>query len=59
MMIDFMVIGERMFLVAQSITGRLYSILLAPPTAHVVVQINDNYDVVAFLSDEGTKLRLV
>ena len=62
--------------VAQSITGRIYSILLAPLTAHVVVQKGDNFfetfiprneaeklrignEVIAFSSDDGTKIRLV
>ena len=62
--------------VAQAITGRVYSILLAPLTTHVVVQIDDNFletfiprneaeelrignDVVAFPSDDGTKIRLI
>jgi hypothetical protein len=29
--------------IARPITGRVYSILLAPLTAHVVVQVDDNF----------------
>ncbi len=43
---------------ARTITGRVYSILLAPLTAHVVVQVEDNF-VEAFIPrKEAEKLRV-
>jgi hypothetical protein len=44
--------------ITQTITGRVYSILLAPLTAHVVVQVEDNF-VEAFIPrNEAEKLRV-
>ena len=41
---------------AQSITGRIYSILLAPLTAHVVVQVDDNFLGTFISRNEAEKL---
>ena len=43
---------------AQSITGRVYSILLAPLTAHVVVQVDDNFLGTFIPRNEAEKLRV-
>jgi hypothetical protein len=44
--------------IARPITGRVYSILLAPLTAHVVVQVNDNFLETFIPRSEAEKLRV-
>lgn len=43
---------------AQSITGRVYSVILAPLTAHVVVQVEDNFFGTFIPRNEAEKLRV-
>lgn len=47
-----------MTLPAQPITGRIYSVLLAPISAHVVVQVEDEFFETFIPRSEAEKLRV-
>jgi hypothetical protein len=47
-----------MALIAQPITGRVHSVLLATISAHVVVQVDDKFFETFIARSEAEKLRL-
>jgi hypothetical protein len=47
-----------MTLIAQPITGRVYSVLLAPVSAHVVVQVEDEFFETFIPRSDAVKLRV-
>ena len=47
-----------MTLLAQPVTGRIYSVLLAPISAHIVVQVEDQFFETFIPRSEAEKLRV-